>query len=173
MRDIHEAFREAGKLHGHYCPGLAIGVRAACEAEDILGIDCRGRKDLYCIYESSACYLDGIQWVFNTSLGKGNIISHPTGKTAFSFYDSVTGKSVRMYLRPAKNEMSREALQEHILTAPLEELFEVGETRLPCPERSHGSSVKAVCPICGETAAEDKMVMRDGRLLCADCAGKE
>ena len=30
--DIHELFEAAGNLHGHLCPGLAIGVRAAAEA---------------------------------------------------------------------------------------------------------------------------------------------
>ena len=170
MRDIQKSFEEAGKLHGHYCPGLAIGVRAAVEAENILGINCKEQKDLFCIYENSACYLDGIQWVFNTSLGKGNIIYHPTGKTVFSFYDSVSSKSVRMRYTPPKKEMSRAQMQEYILSAPLEELFEVGPTKLPCPQRTHGSKSQ-ICPICGEAAAEDKMVMKDGKLLCIDCAG--
>lgn len=34
--DIHELFEAAGNLHGHLCPGLAIGVRAAAEAGGLL-----------------------------------------------------------------------------------------------------------------------------------------
>ena len=33
---IKELYEKAGELHGHYCPGLAIGVRAAAAALDIL-----------------------------------------------------------------------------------------------------------------------------------------
>ena len=35
--DIHEYYKQAGKFHGHWCPGLAIGVRAAWEAGKALG----------------------------------------------------------------------------------------------------------------------------------------
>ena len=32
---IKELYEKAGELHGHYCPGLAIGVRAAAAASAI------------------------------------------------------------------------------------------------------------------------------------------
>ena len=40
--DIHELYLKAGELHGHYCPGLAIGVRAGAEALRI------AKKDMEC-----------------------------------------------------------------------------------------------------------------------------
>ncbi|MBO4361088.1 MAG: formylmethanofuran dehydrogenase, partial [Eubacteriaceae bacterium] len=50
---------------------------------------------LYCIAESSACYLDGIQWAFGTTMGNGNIELRDRGKTAFNFCDRASGKSAR------------------------------------------------------------------------------
>lgn len=135
MRDIHEIYNEAGKLHGHYCPGLAIGVRAAVEAEQILGCDCKTNKDLFCIYEKAACWLDGIQWVFNTSLGKGNIIANIQGEAAFNFYDAQTGKSVRLHYKSPDKGLSRPEMAEYILTGPFDELYEQGDVKFPCPSR--------------------------------------
>ena len=69
---IKELYEKAGELHGHYCPGLAIGVRAAAAALDILSPEKKG-KNLYCIAEGRACYLDGIQVVFGTTVGNGRL----------------------------------------------------------------------------------------------------
>lgn len=135
MFDIHRLFEEAGKLHGHYCPGLAIGVRAAVEAERILQCNCKTNKDLFCIYEKAACWLDGIQWVFGTTLGKGNIRFEPQDQAAFNFYDAQSGKNVRLCYKSPDNGMSREELTEYILTAPFEELYQVGPAKFPCPVR--------------------------------------
>ena len=65
---IKELFKKAGELHGHYCPGLAIGVRASVEALRILEPE-KKSHNLYCIAENRACYLDGIQAVFGATLG--------------------------------------------------------------------------------------------------------
>ena len=78
---IHDLYQKAGELHGHYCPGLAIGVRAAFEALRILNVKEKG-TGLTCIAESRACYIDGIQMVFGVSWGKGNLEIRDRGKTA-------------------------------------------------------------------------------------------
>lgn len=135
MKDIHEIYNEAAKLHGHCCPGLAIGVRAAVEAERILDCDCENNKDLFCIYEKAACWLDGIQWVFNTTMGKGNIIGNIQDEAAFNFYDGQTGKSVRLLYKSPNKGLSRPEMTEYILTGPFEELYEQGDVKFPCPAR--------------------------------------
>ena len=136
MTDIKKAYEEAGKLHGHYCPGLAIGVRAGAEAQRILDCDCTTGRDLYCIYEKAACWLDGIQWVFKATLGKGSMIYKPENEAAFNFYDANSGKSVRLKFNSPDKEMSRPELAEYILTAPFEELFDQGAVKFPCPSRN-------------------------------------
>ena len=55
--DIHEYYRQAGNFHGHWCPGLAIGVRAAFEAGQALGTQMADRHNhIQCLAESSACW---------------------------------------------------------------------------------------------------------------------
>lgn len=169
MKDIHEIYKEAGKLHGHYCPGLATGVRAGLTAAEILNVNPADNQELWCIYEKAACFVDGVQWTFNTSAGKGNLIYHPTGKAVFSFYDGKSGKSVRLSLKNLHLDMSKDEMTEYILSADAEELFDIAETRLPCPQ--HKPRVPyGICDCCGEETEEDKLIERDGQKLCIDCA---
>lgn len=169
MKDIHEIYKEAGRLHGHYCPGLASGVRAGLTAAEILNVNPEENQHLWCIYEKPACFADGVQWTFNTSVGKGNLIYHPTGKAVFSFYDGDSGKSVRLSLKNLGLNMSRDEQTEYILNAPAEELFDIGETRLPCPQRK-ARVPYGICDCCGEETDQDKLIVKDGKKLCMDCA---
>ena len=74
-------------FHGHSCPGLAIGFRAATLALELLGLE-EGAKDeeLVCVTENDACGVDAVQVVTGCTMGKGNLIYRGTGKMAFSFY---------------------------------------------------------------------------------------
>ena len=65
---IHEAYQKAGELHGHYCPGLAIGVRAAWEGRRALG-----EGSLSVMAERSACWLDGMSLV-GATIGNGKLL---------------------------------------------------------------------------------------------------
>ena len=169
MKDIHELYKEAGRLHGHYCPGLAFGVRAGVLACETLGVVPHNNKELFCIYEKPACYVDGVQWTFGTTAGRGSLIYHPSGKAAFSFYDRSSGKNLRLSLRKLEKNLSKEELIEFILTGPADEIFYIGPAKLPCPEPQKAQSY-GVCQCCGEETEQDKLINRDGRLLCIDCA---
>ena len=166
---IHELYRKAGELHGHYCPGLAIGVRAAAEALQILDIQQRGHS-LYCISENRACYMDGIQWVFGTTLGNGNLEVRPRGKTAFNFYDRASGRSVRLAAKQWPEGLSREEMAEYILTAPLAEVFSQTPVRFEPPEDRFVPRPSRVCPRCGESCGEAFLRVLNGEIVCLDCA---
>lgn len=169
---IHELFKKAGELHGHYCPGLAIGVRAAAEALRILEIEKKGHS-LYCIAESRACFQDGIQSVFGTTLGNGNLELRPRGKTAFNFYDRAAGRSVRLVLKDRPEGMSREETAEYILTAPFADVFEQTAVHFEAPEDGHGvRRPSRKCARCGENCSEPFLRVKDGELVCLDCAGE-
>ncbi len=168
---IHESYEKAALLHGHKCPGLAIGVRAAAEALRILEIDNIQRKDIYCVAESQACYLDGIQSLTGCTVGKGNLIYRPTGKTVFNFFLTDTGESLRLAMKELDFQGDRAAQTEYILTAPFEEIFKQGRPAFPAPERKiKGGST--FCALCGEKAEECFMRVKDGKPVCADCAGE-
>ena len=166
---IHELYQKAGELHGHYCPGLAIGVRAAYEALRILEVKEKG-TGLYCIAESRACYIDGIQMVFGVSWGKGNLEIRDRGKTAFNFYDRASGKSVRLILQPMPEGLKKEESIEFLLTAPFERVFRQTETRFAPPEDTFRRVASRRCPRCGEDCREPFLRVVDGEIVCLDCA---
>lgn len=166
---IHELYQKAGELHGHYCPGLAIGVRAAYEALRILEVK-EKETGLYCIAESRACYIDGIQMVFGVSWGKGNLEIRDRGKTAFNFYDRASGKSVRLILQPMPEGLKKEESIEFLLAAPFERVFRQTETRFAPPEDTFRRVPSRRCPRCGEDCREPFLRVVDGEIVCLDCA---
>ena len=168
---IHELYQKAGELHGHFCPGLAIGVRAAAEALRILGTE-RGGFSKYCIAENRACYQDGIQVVFGTTLGDGNLELRQRGKTAFNFYDRSTGKSVRLVAKSWPEDLSRPELAEFILTAPLDEVFTQTAVHFEAPPEGFIRRPQRVCCRCGELCSEPFLRVLDGEIVCLDCAEK-
>lgn len=166
---IHELYERAAVFHGHKCPGLAIGVRAAAEAKRILEIEDIQDKELYCVAENSACYIDGIQALLGCTFGKGNLICRYTGKTAFTFYHGSAGKSLRLVMRELDFSGDRDAMTEYILTAPLSKVFDLGKPRFELPPRQkRGQSIK--CALCGEPTEEHMMRVKNGQIVCADCA---
>ena len=168
---IKELFKKAGELHGHYCPGLAIGVRASVEALRILEPE-RKKLNLYCIAENSACYLDGIQMVFGATLGGKNLEVRERGKSAFNFYDRETGRSVRLVVKARPEGMSRDEQKEFFLEAPFDEVFEQTEVRFTAPPDVFKKVKSMKCPRCGEECSEPFLRVVDGELICLDCSEK-
>ena len=133
-------WEDCAQFHGHKCPGLAIGYRAAVLAMEKLGLS-EGSQDeeLVCISENDACGVDAIQVITGCTAGKGNLIFHMTGKEAYSFYCRKSGKSIRLVFQRddiEKTKMSKEERMQQILTAPAEELFVCKPTTLKLPEEA-------------------------------------
>ena len=163
---IQEEYQKAGILHGHYCPGLAIGVRAAVEGRKALDDGNIGRG-LCVIAERSACWLDGMSLI-GATIGNGKLKVRDTGKAAFSFYNTESGKSVRLVLKSGPDGMSKEQMTQWLLTAPFEEVFAVTDVKVPFPEYQPGPG-EAVCAVCGETVLETLLHVRNGKFICGDC----
>lgn len=168
MKDIHTLFLESGKFHGHYCPGLAIGVRAAYEALSILALEDNTCKDFFCVYENSACYLDGIQTITGCTAGKNTLLAHLTGRTAFSFFRTDTNESIRLYYLSPAISGTKEDKIEFILTAPLEEVFRTEKPGYHVPERSPRMPEK-ICSRCGESVSAGFISYIDEEPVCSEC----
>lgn len=167
--DIQLIYEQAGKLHGHYCPGLAIGVRAAFEAKTAIDSQMQDRHNrLQCLAESPACWLDGIQYVLGATVGNGALKIVDMGKSAFSFYNPETGESLRLFLLELPRELPKSQLIQHILSAPAEKIFRKGPVRRPFPERGEKAG-EALCCRCGESLREDKAQFVAGQPVCMDC----
>ena len=160
---IKQRYEEAVVFHGHRCPGLALGVRAAWEAQRRLG------TDMVCVAESINCTVDGIQSLLGCTFGNGKLLCRPTGKCAFSFYDTNSGESFRVIQRKLPQGLDMEEKIDLILTAPLEQVFVLGSVRRPLRPKTKRAPA-LVCEGCGETADEDKMRRVNGQNLCLDCA---
>ena len=84
-------------FHGHWCPGLATGIRVAEVALEEIGR--AGDEDIVAVAESDSCAVDAVQFLTGCTVGKGNLILKNVGKMAFSFYRRSDGKSLRIVSR--------------------------------------------------------------------------
>ncbi|MHB1458991.1 MAG: FmdE family protein [Armatimonadota bacterium] len=167
---------ETIRFHGHLCPGLAIGYRAAKTALDRLGTVRAEDEDLIAIVENDSCSTDAVQWLTGCTFGKGNFIFRDFGKQVFTFAIRPTGKAVRISLKQSdmlKGESAvqdREAKIHHLLSAPVEEVFDVKEMTIELPMSAQIHET-LVCQNCGEGVMATRTVLDTGRILCIPCAG--
>jgi formylmethanofuran dehydrogenase subunit E len=54
-------------FHGHFCPGLTIGYRAALIGLRELGVERAADEDLVAICETDACGVDAVQFITGCS----------------------------------------------------------------------------------------------------------
>ena len=185
---------ETIQFHGHSCPGLAIGIRA-CEVA-LQEFEKAPDEEVVAVVETDMCAVDAVQYLTGCTFGKGNLIHLDYGKTAFSFYRRADEKGFRVVMRPEppeeadhdmaalqKKKMSgmpltdeEEAIYtrtrvsriEHIMSAKLEDLFDVQTAEGPIPKKARilGS---LTCEACGEKVMETRTRRFGGRTLCLPC----
>lgn len=188
-----ERLEALAAFHGHWCPGLAIGIRASELALNRFPQD--GGCDLAAAVETDMCGVDAIQYLTGCTLGKGNLIHLDYGKMAFSFFDRSSGLGFRAVLKQearadvdvelrelmqrvnqgTADEMERSraatlrrSLQDRFLRLPLEAMFSVQslDREPPRPPRILQS---LICEACGELTMESRTRRLEGRTLCIPC----
>lgn len=177
-------------FHGHSCPGLAIGIRAAEIAlQELPGVS---QADLVCITETDMCGVDAIQFLTGCTYGKGNLIHRDYGKMAFSFYDRKDGKGVRLlFNQQARGALDQEMaalmgktllsepeqqrlqalraeMQNRLMTLPAAELFDI-QPLDQAPPRPARVLQSLACEDCGESTMESRTRRFAGRTLCIPC----
>ncbi len=161
-------------FHGHSCPGLAIGIRAAELALRELGP--RGETDMVVVSETDMCGVDAIQWLTGCTVGKGDFILRDWGKMAFTFIDRRSGRGLRALLRPearhdaSGGELDREAMRKRFMALDLEDMFHVGPVHAP-PVRPAVILRSLRCESCGEMVMESRTRRFNGQTLCIPCFG--
>lgn len=165
-----ELFSKCAEFHGHVCPGLSIGYRAALYAMKLLDLKFSEDEDVVCVTENDACGVDAIQVLLGCSAGKGNMIFHIRGKQAFNFYNRKTGESVRLILKPEFNGRggSREERMDQLHSLKDEEIFDVKPVTFRLPEEAKIFN-SFVCEKCGEVVAESFLRIENGKKICLDC----
>ena len=155
-------------FHGHTCGGLRIGYAAASYAMELLGIGFSDNEQVVCISENDACGVDAIQVMLGCSLGKGNLLFHMRGKSAYSFYNRKTGEAVRLVLKPTPAGMTKEESFAYMQAREPKELFEVKPATIALPEKAR-LFTSYVCECCGETTGANWIRLSGDRKLCLDC----
>lgn len=189
---VEELNRRAVAFHGHSCPGLAIGVRAAQFCLERFGHN--AEHPLTIVAETDMCGVDALQALTGCTLGKGNLLHRDYGKMAFSFHPQAGGGArilldptfagdrqgrLRALMRKVKDGLAtpgdqeelarlREESQRDILAAPLEALFLVQPLAAPAPRPARVLESLA-CEACGEMTMESRTRRFDGRTLCLPC----
>ncbi len=151
------------EFHGHMCPGLAMGIRAAEVALAEVGPHA-GDEEVVAIVETDMCGVDAVQYLTGCTFGKGNLVHRDYGKTVFTFLRRSDGRAVRVSLRPGGFGPDSESL----LQRPVEELYDVQEVdvELPAPARVFTS---VCCASCGEPTMETRVRRLSGEQLCQPC----
>jgi len=184
-------------FHGHLCPGVIMGVRAAQIALRELGGPSED-EELVAIVECDNCAVDGIQVLTGCTFGKGNLIFQDYGKTAFTFIRRSDGKAIRIAAKPGRREEPDSILadlrekvragtatdEEQLqfreldrqrslsrLEIPEEELFTVREVTVRAPRLAQLRN-SVICEECGEPVMETRSRRLDGKTLCIPCFRK-
>ena len=179
MVEEEDELRSVIAFHGHYCPGLTIGYRAARIALRELGVERAEDEELVAISETDACGVDAVQYLTGCTVGKGNLILRDWGKQVFSFGRRSDGRMVRVAMRYGAldgvegdtPEETRRRRIERLRTGPESELFDVRWVDAPLPARARVfRSVR--CGQCGEGVMEARAHLRDGQPVCPECYGE-
>ena len=199
--DLPKLLEMTGVLHGHFCPFVAIGVKAALRAVKELGVSSTGMEEVVAIVETNNCFSDGIQLVTGCSFGNNALIYRDYGKTAFTLAKR-NGEAVRVSLKadsrfleerePEAVELFQKVAVKHqgteaderrlkqlwrrmsfkVLNVPDDEFLTVKRVTVQVPAYSHiFANVK--CSVCGENIMEPRARIKDGKPVCIPCSGQE
>ena len=171
MDENKQLWKKCVEFHGHECPGLTIGYKAALYATELLDLAFSKDEQVVCIAENDACGVDAIQVLLGCSVGKGNLLFHMTGKQAWSFYERESGRSVRLLLKEPAEKMERAEIFAYYQQREGEELFAAMEPRLQLPEQARIFD-SYICEECKEKTGANWIRIQDGRKLCVDCCKK-
>lgn len=186
-------FNDAVKFHGHACPGLSIGYRAALLAANHFR-DRSKDEELVAVVENKSCAVDAIQAINGCTCGKGNLIFKDYGKHVYTYFKRGENKALRISLKPdalpqdeqhaalfskvkagtASSEEVREfqssqdAKRLKILGMPEEELFWVREVEIEPPEKASVYPTM-ICSKCGEGFMEPLGRVKGGKIVCIPC----
>ena len=190
-----DAFQKCVEFHGHICPGLATGFRAAQAAMEKLKEGRAEDEEMIAIVETDACSADAVQVLTGCTFGKGNFIYRDFGKMVLTLFSRNSGKGVRVAVRPnafPTNEEHHQLIQKMIageanddeqkrfgelhmnrtkdlLEAPFDDVFNIQETTTEIPPKAR-IEVSALCSNCGEPVMPSKMETVNGQKVCRGCS---
>jgi len=189
-----QTLKQVVSFHGHMCPGLAMGMRAAEVALAEVGPH-SADEEVVAIVETDMCGVDAVQFLTGCTFGKGNLVHRDYGKNVYTFKRRSDGRAVRVSSRPgtfghldseglelfnkvragtaSSDERQRFSTRQaersaRILAAPVEELYDVREVDVPAPPSAR-ILASVVCSSCGEPTMETRIRRLHGNDFCLPC----
>ena len=191
-------YLQAGLMfHGHKCPAMPMGLRVGEAAMNKLGVERAKDGQLMALVEigddhCATCFADGVQMITGCTFGKGNIRKLHYGKWGVTLIDKKTGRAVRVAPRAEAMEASKRTeffkeyrekgipasevhedvvapLIERVMTAPEDQLLNVGEVfekRWQDPPHSFDGFK---CDLCGEMTVETYGRVLGDKKVCIPC----
>lgn len=189
-------WEKAVEFHGHVCPGLAIGYRAAELALQALGVSRSLDEEIIAIVENNSCGVDAVQSLAGCSFGKGNLFFLDYGKQVYTLARRNDGRAVRVSvrygslidlqfaeLRTRANKENAGREDKHAYKSALEkrvrgileagaEVFDIKDiyVEIPPPAAIYQT---LQCSSCYEGVMETRVKYLSGSLLCLPCHEKE
>jgi tRNA-Thr(GGU) m(6)t(6)A37 methyltransferase TsaA len=198
---IDKLLKLAGQLHGHYCPGLAMGVMATSYAMDKLRRESDGMEDLLAVVETNNCFSDGVQFVSGCTFGNNALVFKDFGKNALSLgtregvgFRVIARNDIRDQINqyfPAFHDLFEKVVvqQNHeeeivvlykqaareasfgILDLPFDSMFECKETRFEVPK--YAPIEKSLeCDLCHEVYMASRGQIQNNQSICKACLGE-
>ena len=188
-----QRIKDTTSFHGHWCPGLAIGIRAAEWALKEMGKS--PDEEIVAVVETDMCGVDAIQYLTGCTFGKGNLIHKDYGKNAFTFYRRRDGKAMRLVLRPTiygdtgplmrklhhkmqaeglSNEEektwkeTRAATSKRIMESDMTQVFDFKAPEGEVPKKAR-ILASLTCASCGEPVMETRTRRFNEQVLCIPC----
>lgn len=101
--DLAWCLNKTAEIHGHFCPGSALGVMSTMYAlrqlrNGIVLSD--GMENLIAIVETNACFADGVQVISGCTLGNNALVYRDLGRLAVTFAIRGKEEGVRVRVRP-------------------------------------------------------------------------
>lgn len=187
----------AAHYHGHLCPELAIGYRAALIAQRDLGLSRKNAHQFFILAENMSSAIESLQLISGCTIGNQNFFAYDMGKHCYYFGCFLNAQEPRKALRLAltslvvdprpkegleKRIISGQADQrerkeyqqaidnavQEILKVPEKDLFAKSRVSLD-PPRAIGPLRYICCSCCGEVTAVEKCNPSEGGLFCRPC----
>lgn len=197
-----EILERTGKLHGHFCPFVALGVKAGVHAMRKIDAENKGMEEVLAIVETNNCFSDGIQYSTGCSFGNNSLIFRDIGKTAVTLVRRGE-KGTRLSVKPDASEYWEEKFPEYselfekvvekreggeedskrmmelsekisfeVIEGEPEEFFKEETVSVDLPEYAPIHE-SFQCEKCGESVMGSRAVEKDGKNLCISCAGEK
>lgn len=185
MKPLDELLQDCATHHHRLCPRQVLGVRVGMFAASLLDLDLpQSDKRLLAIAETDGCFVDGVSAATGCYVGRRTLRVEDFGKTAATFVDTCTERTVRIaprldirglakqYVPDAHNRWEAQLLGYQRM--PNEDLldFKWVTLRVPVGILVGRAGSRVNCDSCGEEIINQREVIWESKILCRACVGQ-